>query len=74
MIIAFGYLRVSGAGQVDGNGFERQENAIRLFADKSKIEIVHFYKEQVSGIKDEEQREVFQEMISAGRSSLDGWT
>lgn len=64
MIKAFGYLRVSGAGQVDGNGFERQENAIRSFADKSKIEIVHFFQEQVSGIKDEEQREVFQEMIS----------
>ena len=64
MIKAYGYLRVSGAGQIEGNGFDRQENAIRSFAEKSKIEIVHFYHEQVSGVKDEEQREVFQQMIS----------
>ena len=64
MTKAYGYLRVSGAGQIDGNGFERQENAIKAFALKSKIEIVHFYREQVSGVKDEEQREVFQIMLS----------
>ena len=56
MLKAFGYCRVSGAGQIDGNGFERQENAIRTFALKSKIEIVHVYREQVSGIKDEGKR------------------
>lgn len=65
MLKAFGYCRVSGAGQIDGNGFERQENAIRAFAQKSKIEIVHVYNEQISGVKDEEQREVFQDMVSA---------
>lgn len=64
MLKAFGYCRVSGVGQVDGNGFERQENAIRAFAQKSKIEIVHMYREQVSGIKDQDDREVFQEMVS----------
>lgn len=64
MIKAYGYLRVSGAGQVDGNGFERQENAIKAFVEKSKIEIIHFYQEQVSGVKDEEHRDVFQQMIS----------
>ena len=65
MVKAYGYLRVSGVGQIEGNGFERQENSIKTFAQKTKIEIVHFYREQVSGVKDEEQREVFQEMISA---------
>lgn len=65
MIKAFAYLRVSGAGQIIGNGFDRQLEAITAFAQKSKIEIVHFYREQVSGCKDEEQREVFQDMISA---------
>lgn len=64
MIKAYGYLRVSGVGQIDGNGYERQENAITLFAEKSKIEIAHFYREQISGCKDEEQREVFQQMIT----------
>lgn len=65
MLKAYGYCRVSGAGQIDGNGFERQENAIRAFAQKSQIEIVHLYREQVSGVKGEEQREVFQDMVSA---------
>lgn len=65
MLKAFGYCRVSGAGQIDGNGFERQEAAIRTFATKNKIEIVHIYREQVSGVKDHEDREVFQDMVSA---------
>ncbi len=64
MIKAFAYLRVSGAGQIIGNGFDRQEDAIRSFAKKSNIEIVQIFKEQVSGIKDEEQREVFQQMVA----------
>lgn len=65
MVNAYGYCRVSGAGQIDGNGFERQENAIRAFATKHKIVIVHVYREQVSGVKDQDDREVFQEMVSA---------
>lgn len=65
MLKAFGYCRVSGVGQIDGNGFERQETAIRAFATKNKIEIVHIYREQVSGVKDHEDREVFQDMVSA---------
>lgn len=65
MLKAYGYCRVSGAGQLEGDGFNRQENAITSFSLKSKIEIVHIYREQVSGVKDEEQREVFQEMVSA---------
>jgi len=64
MLKSYGYLRVSGAGQIDGNGFDRQEAAIKSFALKSKIEIVSFYREQISGCKDEEQREVFQLMLS----------
>lgn len=64
MLKAYGYLRVSGVGQIDGNGFERQEHAIKAFAQRSKIELVHFYQEQISGVKDEEQREVFQQMVS----------
>ena len=65
MLKAYGYCRVSGAGQLDGDGFHRQENAIRTYAAKHKIEIVYIYQEQVSGVKGEEQREVFQDMVSA---------
>ena len=65
MLKAYGYCRVSGAGQLEGDGFNRQENAIHAFAAKHKIEIVHVYREQVSGVKDHEDREVFQDMVSA---------
>ena len=61
---AFGYLRVSGFGQVDGHGFERQEEAIQKFATSRKIEIVQIFKEQVSGTNDEEHRDLFQQMIA----------
>ena len=64
MMKAYGYLRVSGAGQIDGNGFDRQKKAISEFAKKSQLEIVHFYQEQVSGVKGEEDREVFKQMVS----------
>jgi len=47
---AYGYLRVSGQGQVDGNGFERQEEAISRFAQKANIEIVQFFKERNNGL------------------------
>jgi len=47
---AYGYLRVSGKGQVDGDGFQRQEKAIADYAKANNIEIVHIYKEEgVSG-------------------------
>lgn len=62
---AYGYLRVSGQGQIDGNGFDRQQEAINQFAEKSGIEIVKFYNEQVSGTTDSTEREIFQQMISA---------
>nr|WP_321467663.1 recombinase family protein [uncultured Desulfobulbus sp.] len=64
MVKAYGYCRVSGVGQIDGNGFERQEAAISEFGKLANIEITKIYREQVSGTKDEEFREVFQEMIA----------
>lgn len=47
---AFGYLRVSSQGQVDGDGFARQEAAIRSYATAHDIELVRIYREEgVSG-------------------------
>ena len=47
---AFGYLRVSGKGQVEGDGFVRQEKAIRDYAASHGFEIVSLYKDEgVSG-------------------------
>ena len=42
---AFGYLRVSGKGQLKGDGFPRQEKAIRKYAKANKIEIVKIFKD-----------------------------
>jgi DNA invertase Pin-like site-specific DNA recombinase len=50
---AVGYLRVSGKGQVDGDGFERQRVAIAKFAKAAKYELVdEFRDEGVSGTKE----------------------
>ncbi len=47
---AFAYLRVSGKGQVEGDGFTRQETAIRKYAKSHNIALFHVYKEEgVSG-------------------------
>lgn len=62
---AYGYLRVSGQGQIDGNGFDRQQESINQFAEKNGIEIVKFYNEQISGTTDSTEREIFQQMVSA---------
>lgn len=63
---AYGYVRVSGKGQVEGDGFTRQEEAIRSFAKAAGIEVAHVYREEgVSGTTDEADRPAFQDMVSA---------
>lgn len=50
MEYAYGYVRVSGRGQIKGDGFRRQEKAIQDIAEKNDIKIVRVYKETgVSG-------------------------
>ena len=47
---AYGYIRVSGKGQVNGDGFDRQRKAIQDYAKANGFEIVHIYQEEgVSG-------------------------
>ena len=63
---AFGYVRVSSQGQVDGDGFRRQEEEISAYCKANKIELVDVYREEgVSGTTDETDRPAFQEMVSA---------
>jgi DNA invertase Pin-like site-specific DNA recombinase len=63
---AFGYLRVSSVGQVDGDGFPRQRAAIASYAEKNGIEIVRYFEERgVSGTKDMDDRPALQEMLVA---------
>lgn len=47
---AFGYVRVSGKGQVEGDGFARQEAAIRSYAKAHGIKLERIFREEgVSG-------------------------
>lgn len=63
---AFGYLRVSGKAQIEGDGFERQERAIRAYATAHSIKIVNVFKELgVSGTKGIANRPAFVAMMEA---------
>ena len=54
---AVSYLRVSGRGQVDGDGFDRQRDAIRRFAKAFGFELVdEFRDEGVSGSRELDDR------------------
>ena len=46
----FGYVRVSSPGQVGGDGFDRQVEAIAAYAKAHRLEVVNVYREEgVSG-------------------------
>jgi site-specific DNA recombinase len=63
---AFGYLRVSSEGQIEGDGFTRQRSAIESYANTHGIEIVKFFEERgVSGTTEGDDRPAFQEMLIA---------
>lgn len=66
MTKAFAYLRVSGKGQVEGDGFTRQLEAIKKYAASHDIKIGKVYREEgVSGATDWENRPAFSEMMAA---------
>src|SRR5579863_9466815 len=63
---AFAYLRVSGRGQVDGDGFPRQDSEIARFAEHNDIEIVCSFPERaLPGKTDWEDRPAWVQMISS---------
>lgn len=67
---AFAYLRVSGKGQVDGDGFPRQRAAIKAYADTHGIRIKQWFQEEgVSGTKDLPDRPALQELLVALHSN-----
>lgn len=58
MVKAVSYLRVSGRGQLRGDGFPRQRDTIKGYAKSSGIELVDEYRDEgVSGTKELEDRE-----------------
>lgn len=65
LIPAFAYLRVSGKGQLDGDGFPRQIATINDYAKKNGLEIVRTFEEQgVSGTKELENRPALQCLLA----------
>lgn len=62
---AFIYMRVSGLSQIDGYGFDRQEETCRAYAEKAGYEIVKVFREEgVSGTTEEADRPAFQDMMT----------
>lgn len=62
---AFAYIRVSSRGQVEGHGFDRQEETIRKYAKSHGYVIEETFREAgISGTTGEEERPAFQDMVS----------
>jgi DNA invertase Pin-like site-specific DNA recombinase len=67
---AVSYLRVSGKGQVDGDGFPRQRETIARYARAAGFELVgEFRDEGVSGTKDLDAREGLSDLLARIRSN-----
>lgn len=70
MVKAFSYLRVSGKGQVSGDGFPRQRAAIKQFAKANGYAIAReFADEGVSGAIETTNRPAFAEMVATLHSN-----
>lgn len=70
---AVAYIRVSSSGQVDGNGLDRQEKAIKAYARKNRVGVLEVYREEgVSGsIQDRPTlTRLMVEIIQAGKPHL----
>jgi DNA invertase Pin-like site-specific DNA recombinase len=67
---AHAYLRVSGKGQVEGDGFTRQLKAIREYAAAHDTKIVNVYREEgVSGTKESADRPAWSDLMTALHSN-----
>jgi DNA invertase Pin-like site-specific DNA recombinase len=65
MTKALAYLRVSGKGQVKGDGFIRQLQAIKKYSAEHDIKIVQIFREEgVSGTKESMDRPAWAQMIT----------
>ncbi len=67
---AHAYLRVSGKGQIEGDGFTRQLKAIKEYAAAHALKIVNVYREEgVSGTKESADRPAWSELMTALHSN-----
>lgn len=70
MTKAFGYVRVSGKSQVEGDGFKRQELAIRTYAKAHDIQVVRIFQEKgVTGTKACEDRPAWMDLMASLHSN-----
>jgi DNA invertase Pin-like site-specific DNA recombinase len=70
MTKAFAYLRVSGKGQVEGDGFPRQLAAIKAYAAQHEIRLSRVFREEgVSGAKELENRPALLDLMTALHSN-----
>jgi len=70
MTKAYSYLRVSGRGQLDGDGFTRQRAAIKAYATANDFKIVQEFREEgVSGTIETMDRVAWAEMMAALHSN-----
>lgn len=62
----FAYLRVSGRGQVSGDGFPRQQKAVREYARQHEFRIVETFEERgVTGARETMDRPAWQALMAA---------
>ena len=70
MTKAFAYLRVSGKGQLDGDGFTRQRAAIRTYAVAHDFKLMREFREEgVSGTIETMDRPAWAEMMATLHSN-----
>lgn len=63
---AFAYLRVSGKGQINGDGFPRQLHAIQRYAEQRGIRIARVFREEgLSGATELDNRPALLELLAA---------
>jgi DNA invertase Pin-like site-specific DNA recombinase len=63
---AFSYLRVSGKGQIDGDGFPRQRDTVNRWAKRHQVEIVQEFRDEgVCGAKDAFERDGLTDLLVA---------
>jgi DNA invertase Pin-like site-specific DNA recombinase len=62
---AFAYLRVSGRGQIEGDGFKRQELAIRSYAEAHGFKVSKVFREEgISGTSELNGRAALLELLA----------
>jgi DNA invertase Pin-like site-specific DNA recombinase len=67
---AFSYLRVSGKGQIDGDGFKRQQDTIAKYAKANRLEVVQEFRDEgVSGTKEALDRPGLTDLFVAIKSN-----